>query len=102
MTQKAIKTELLLLDRGGGRGGERGGRIKGFRRKEGGREGEKEMEFGIDENQNFKTTAYVILLIKASDVSGTFVHIICVCFHAYLCVCMCECAHLCVCMHIIQ
>lgn len=34
MTQKAIKTELLLLDRGGGRGGEQGGRRKGF----GGRE----------------------------------------------------------------
>ncbi len=53
MTQKAIKTELPLLDRGGGRGGEWGGRRKGFRRREGGREGGEESEIGTDEKLNF-------------------------------------------------
>lgn len=53
MTQKAIKTELLLLDRGGGRGGERGGRRKGFGRREGGIEGGEESEIGTDEEQKF-------------------------------------------------
>ncbi len=53
MTQKAIKTELLLLDRGGGRGGEWGGRRKGFRRREGGREGGEELEIGADEKLKF-------------------------------------------------
>lgn len=56
MTQKAIKTELLLLDRGGGRGGEWGGRRKGFRRKEGGREGSEELEFGIDRESEFQNS----------------------------------------------
>lgn len=88
MTQKAIKTELLLLDRGGGRGGEWGGRRKGFGRKEGGREGGEELEIGIDGKRNFKTAAYIIPLIKASNVSGVFVCIIFVCIHAYLCVCV--------------
>lgn len=78
MTQKAIKTELLLLDRGGGRGGEMGCRRKGFSRREGGREGGEELEIGTDEKRNFKTGAYIILLIKNSDafilgaVSGVF------------------------------
>lgn len=53
MTQKAIKTELLLLDRGGGRGRERGGRRKGFGRREGGIEGGEESEIGTDEEQKF-------------------------------------------------
>lgn len=60
MTQKAIKTELLLLDRRGGRGGEWGGRRKGFRRKEGrregGREGSEELEFGIDRESEFQNS----------------------------------------------
>lgn len=56
MTQKAIKTELLLLDRGGGRGGEWGGRRKGFRRKEGRREGSEELEFGIDRESEFQNS----------------------------------------------
>lgn len=83
MTQKAIKTELLLLDRGGGRGGERGGRRKGFRRREGGREGGEELEIGTDEKQNFKTAAYIILLIKDSDA-----FILESCFWS-VCVCLC-------------
>lgn len=67
MTQKAIKTELLLLDRGGGRGGERGGRRKEFGRSEGGREGGEESQIGTDEERGFKkTAAYIIPLIKDS------------------------------------
>lgn len=95
MTKKAIKTELLLLDRGG----ERGGRRKGFGRREGGREGGEELEIGTDEKRNFKTAAYIILLIKMLSywraVSGVFV---CVpnmwvhsCPFARVCVCIIPC-----------
>lgn len=63
MTQKAIKNELLLLDRGGSRGGEMGGRRKGFSTREGG----EDLEIGADEKWNFRTAAYIILLIKDSN-----------------------------------
>lgn len=83
MTQKAIKTELLLLDRGGGRGGEMGGRRKGFSRREGGREGGEELEIGTGAKRNFKTAACVILLIKDSDAFTLELLL------EWLCVCLC-------------
>lgn len=67
MTQKAIKTELLLLDRGGGRGGDREVEERDL---EGEREAEREVrnwEIGTDEKRNFKTATYIIPLIKDPD-----------------------------------
>lgn len=89
MTQKAIKTELPLLDRGGGRGGERGGKKKGDLEKE--REVEREVRnrrlvwrgSGIS-----KQPPTLSRSLKPQTFSGVFVCVIFVCIRACLCVCI--------------
>lgn len=75
MTQNAIKTELLLLDRGG----EWGSRRKGFRRGAGGGEGGEELAIGTDEKQNFKNPPPTLSCSLKTAASGELVCIICEC-----------------------